>query len=284
MKKNYKKRKKENFLFSIICATVGMNTGLDRLCKSLSSQIYKNFELIICDQNNHLLNKKIIDKYNNIKIKFIKSRKGLSIARNKGIDSSIGDYLIFLDDDIKLNKYYLFKINKILENKKHDIIAYKVVNNNKSLLRYPKVNRYLSTTYEIFNSISSVSFVINSKKKLYFNKNLGLGSKNIYQSGEETDFLLNAKRKFNYKIFFTTSIEINHKSKNISLLHALKKSFLYGCGWGYVVKRNNLNYGFILSNFLKIFLNIIYHFLTLNFKKMLISILTLAGRLFSFAK
>tara|TARA_B110000967_G_scaffold209688_1_gene267085 strand:+ start:7345 stop:8193 length:849 start_codon:yes stop_codon:yes gene_type:complete len=281
MKKNYKKEKK--IKFSIICATVGSDRKLIQLCDSLNNQEYKNFELIVCDQNKNELNQKIKKIYKNTKIKFIKSKIGLSIARNKGILFSQGDYLVFLDDDIILEKKYLKKINQLLKTRKYDVVAYSVINkNNKPLLKYPKKNGYIKKLDQIFNCISSVSFVVKNNNKIYFDKNLGLGSKNVHQSGEETDLLLRLVKKFKYKIFFTKDVKIIHNNKHLPIRNILKKSFFYGCGWSYVVKKNNLNFNFILKNFVKIILNIIYHFLTLNLKKSLSSFSTLIGRIYGF--
>jgi len=281
MKKFYKQRKKTEYRFSIICATIGKYNQINKLCESLNRQIYKNFELIICDQNKNNYNKNFIHIYKSLDIKFIKSKKGISKARNKGIKLSKGDFLIFLDDDIIVERNYLYKINNLLIKKRHNIIAYNVVNLQKNtLLNYPKKNCYLNSTYQIFNSISSVSFVLDNKYRILFNENLGLGSKNIYQSGEETDFILRAVKKFDYKIYFKKSIRVIHQKIELPFFDELKKKFLYGCGWGFVVKKNKLDSNFIIKNLIKIFLNTGYHFFTLNFKKMSISISTLLGRIY----
>jgi len=280
MTKFYKKRKKQKYKFSIICATIGKYNQINKLCKSLDRQIYKNFELIICDQNKNNHNKNYIITYKNLNIKFIKTKKGISRARNKGIQLSRGEFLIFLDDDIIVERNYLNKINNLLTKKRHNIIAYKVVDlKNNTLLNYPKKNCYLSNDYQIFNSISSVSFVIDSKYRIFFTENLGLGSKNIYQSGEETDFIFKAVKKLNYKIYFDKSIRVIHLRKGRPFLSELKKNFFYGCGWSFVVKKNKLDH-FIIKSFIRIFLNIGYHFLTLNLKKMSLSISTILGRIY----
>ena len=193
---------------------------------------------------------------------------------------SQGEFLIFLDDDIIVEKNYLNQISNLLIKKRHNIIAYNVVDlKNNKLLNYPKKNCYLNNNYQIFNSISSVSFVIDGKYRIFFNENLGLGSKNIYQSGEETDFILKAVKELNYKIYFDKSIRVIHNRKERPFLSELKKNFLYGCGWSFVVKKNKLN-NFIIKNFIKIFLNMGYHFLTLNLKKMSLSISTILGRVY----
>ena len=284
MLKNYKKKKEKNF-FSIICATINNLNRIKKICDCLQKQEYKNFELIICDQNKHNNNKVVKSIYKNLKIQFIKSNVGLSKARNKGISVSKGNFLIFLDDDVTFKKNYLKKINNLLNKKDHKIIAYRVVDKlNKPLLNYPKKSCYLENLNHIFNSISSVSFVINNKKKILFDSKIGLGSNDIYQSGEETDFIIRAIKKFKYKIFYDKSIKVIHTSEKITLKNYIKKSFLYGCGWSYIVKKNNLGFNFIIRSILKICLNLCYHILSLNFKKTLQSLFTILGRIYALIK
>ena len=255
------------------------------MCNSLQKQKYKNFELIICDQNRHDNNKIVKKIYKNLKIKFIKSSVGLSKARNKGISISKGNFLIFLDDDITFKENYLKKINDLLNKKNHEIIAYKVIDKlNRPLLNYPKKNCDLENLSQVFNSISSVSFVISNKKRIFFDNKIGLGSNNIYQSGEETDLIIRAKREFKYKIFYSKSIKVIHDNERITLKNNIKKSFLYGCGWSYVVKKNNLSFNFTTRSILKISLNFCYHILSLNFNKTLQSLFTILGRIYGLIK
>ena len=280
MQKNlFRRRIKKNF-FSIICATLGNDTKLINLCNSLKNQNYKKFELIICDQNRENFNKVILKKFKNFKIKFFKTKIGLSKSRNFGIKKAKGNFLIFLDDDIILRKNYLSKINKNLNNLKCDIICYRVDNLNQGyLLNYPSVSRYILNDDEIFNHISSVSFVIKNNNLILFDENLGLGSNYKFQSGEETDLILRVKRKYNYTIYFLNSITIYHSESKKSFSSIIKKKYLYGCGWSRVVKKNKLSFLFKYKNIFKILLNFIFHIITLNFRKSCFSLANLLGRL-----
>ncbi len=275
------KKKKRRYFFSIVCATIGKKNSLNKLCYCLSKQKYKNFELIICDQNKQNFNLELKRKYRNIQIKFLKCSIGLSISRNKGIKRSKGDYLIFLDDDIIVKSDYLKKINHFFNTFNTDIMAYNVYNfKNNPLLNYPKKSCYLNTKEEIFSSISSVSFVISNKEKIMFDTNLGLGSKSIYQSGEETDLIIRSFKKLNYKIYFKKTIKIFHNEKNYPILSQMKKSFYYGCGWSYVAKKNGLGFQFIIKNIFLIILNFGFNLISLNFLKSLKSLSTFMGRIF----
>lgn len=281
MKKIYKKIKKRRILFSIICATKGNENRLKELCNSLNNQKFKNFELIICDQNKNNKNKLLLKIFKNLRIKYIKSKVGLSIARNKGINLSKGDFLIFLDDDITLENTFLKKIKELLDKKSYNVIAYSVEDENKKkFLNYPKKSGYLISPNQIFNSISSVSFVINNKNKLFFDEEIGLGSKYIYQSGEETDYIFRNIKKFKYKVYFEKSIFVKHKNKKNNFFREINKAFYYGCGWSYVAKKNSLGFQFIIKNIFLIILNFGFNLLSFNFLKSLKSLSTFMGRVF----
>lgn len=94
-------------LVSIIIPTFGRSFTLKRAIDSVLLQTYKNFEIIIVDDNNpntegRIETEKIISEYkDNPLINYLqhKENKNGAAARNTGIDNSKGDYICFLDDD-----------------------------------------------------------------------------------------------------------------------------------------------------------------------------------------
>ena len=96
-------------LISVIVATYRQDKLLSRALNSLAEQTYKNFEIILIDDNadkywnNQTQN--IIEAFKqsfpNIKLSCIVNETNLGSAqtRNVGIDASDGDYITFLDDD-----------------------------------------------------------------------------------------------------------------------------------------------------------------------------------------
>ena len=86
---------------SLIMPTINTYDELDLFLKSLSIQTYKNFELIVIDQNNELNIVDLIEKYqNDFDIKYNKSYElGLSLNRTKGLFRMDGEIVGFPDDD-----------------------------------------------------------------------------------------------------------------------------------------------------------------------------------------
>jgi len=86
-------------LVSIIIPTIGRRARLKRAVKSVHAQFYEPYELIIVGgSNDDGISSYIIDL--DISAKYLEqSEKGLSNARNIGIEAASGDYVAFLDDD-----------------------------------------------------------------------------------------------------------------------------------------------------------------------------------------
>ncbi|EMF1949451.1 glycosyltransferase family 2 protein [Proteus mirabilis] len=114
-------------LVSVIIPTYGRPHFLEKALDSILSQSYKNIEIIVVDDNpnnsNHKKTKEIINKHKHKhKHKIIYIFDGInvggSLARNKGIIESKGEYITFLDDD---DIYLKYKVEKQVEH---------IINNN----------------------------------------------------------------------------------------------------------------------------------------------------------
>ena len=132
---------------SIIIPVYNAEEFLPNCLNVLTSQSYKNYELIVVNDGSLGNCKEIVEKYmnNNNKIKYIEHEvnKGLFQARITGFYNSTGDYIAFLDaDDYLSNDYYRELIEKA-ENTKSDIVFSNVVmdygNNNRKIFNLCKL-------------------------------------------------------------------------------------------------------------------------------------------------
>ena len=76
---------------SIILPNFNSSEFIKQTLKSIISQTYKNWEIIIVDDNSNNKTKKILSKYKNnkkIKIFFLKKNKGQGFCRNLAIKKS----------------------------------------------------------------------------------------------------------------------------------------------------------------------------------------------------
>ena len=105
-------RNKDNdsILVSVIIPIYNASKYLERCLSSLCKQSLKNIEIICIDDgstdNSAQIIKKFENKYKNVKAYYIENN-GAAYARNLGLSSAIGDYVIFLDADDYFYKSFL---------------------------------------------------------------------------------------------------------------------------------------------------------------------------------
>lgn len=90
------------YKISIIIPVYNVENYIQQSVDSVLNQTYKNLEIILVDDGSKDSSGKICDEYKNIdtRIKVIhKKNGGLSSARNAGIESATGKYIMFLDSD-----------------------------------------------------------------------------------------------------------------------------------------------------------------------------------------
>lgn len=113
---------KKTPFFSIIIPTLNEENYISRLLKTINFQKYKSFEVIIVDNGSKDETIPIVRKFRNrhdLEIKVVKcSQRGISYARNHGVQFSKGKYLVFFDADARLDRNWLDIAHKsILDNK-----------------------------------------------------------------------------------------------------------------------------------------------------------------------
>jgi len=98
--KNFNKKQK----FSIIIPTYNRANLLSRAIKSILSQTYQNFELIIINDGSTDDTEKVVSSFDSNKIIYIKheKNKGAYAGVNTGLQSSRGEFIMLLGDDDEL--------------------------------------------------------------------------------------------------------------------------------------------------------------------------------------
>lgn len=98
---------------SIIVPIYNMDQYLEKCIESIIEQSYKNIEIILINDGSIDKSEIICKKYQmkDCRIKLISSKnKGVSNARNLGIEASTGEYIAFIDPDDTVNKKYIEKL------------------------------------------------------------------------------------------------------------------------------------------------------------------------------
>lgn len=153
--------KKKNPLVSVIIPVYNVKPFLEKSINSVVKQSYINLEIIVIDDGSNDGSSELLDKYINnnskpILLKHIKN-KGLSNARNTGINLATGDYLLFLDGDDWLDKSAIQNLINIIQNSesKIDLIMFPYVREfgNRSLKRQLFSERYKTFDNKEFEKV-----------------------------------------------------------------------------------------------------------------------------------
>ncbi|NJD51864.1 MAG: glycosyltransferase family 2 protein [Candidatus Methanoperedens sp.] len=130
---------------SIIICTKDRLQDLMNCLESILAQSIMPDEIIIIDSSNSEEN---IDKlrkfiHKNDFIKHYTIRVGLTRARNAGIEKSRGEIIIFVDDDVILDKDYLYEILKIFDSYENvGLVTGDIIQADMLTRTFPKLIRY----------------------------------------------------------------------------------------------------------------------------------------------
>ena len=124
---------------SIIVPCYNVEKYVSDCLDSLLNQTFKDFEIICVNDGSTDSTLEILEKYskkdNRIKI-ITQKNKGLSGARNTGIDAANGDYIAFLDSDDWVSKNFYLKLYEAITKNDCDIAAATIIRKRKNSEKY----------------------------------------------------------------------------------------------------------------------------------------------------
>jgi N-acetylglucosaminyl-diphospho-decaprenol L-rhamnosyltransferase len=137
-------------MVSIIIANYNSSFSLEKCVNSIYEKLFiYDFEVIIVDNNSSDESKIfLLNEINRSKVIFNVSNFGFAKACNIGAENSIGNYLLFLNPDTKIDKLNLFDLCNLYEGDKNiGIIGIKQYDVNrkisKSCAKFPSISQYL---------------------------------------------------------------------------------------------------------------------------------------------
>ena len=228
-------------LISIITPALNLEKYIERCIKSVISQTYQNFELLIVDNGSTDNTTNIVNTYSKIdnRIKLLNCpEKGVSKARNYALREIAGDYVCFVDGDDAIAPDYLFDLYTNLKTTDSDlsICSYKRQKHIKPI-KQPK--KYKKTTMDnleaIKRTICDVKFngVVWGKlfkksliknicfdESIHFSEDLLFCVEYLYNCKKVTYF---SKKLYHYFVRSNSTVLGNFNEKKLTCLDCLDK-------------------------------------------------------------
>lgn len=111
---------------SVIVPAYNSEKYINQCITSIMQQTYKNVEIIIINDGSNDSTKNKIEELSRVdsRIKlFTQLNSGPSVARNKGIDEAVGEYVLFVDSDDKIEEVYIEKLVNKMINHYYDVVC-----------------------------------------------------------------------------------------------------------------------------------------------------------------
>lgn len=231
--------------FSLLMTTLNRVIELEKFLKCLNQQTYREFELIVVDQNQDDRLDTILYPYKNLFsiLHIHSSSRGASSGRNEGLQLINGDIVGFPDDDCWYSKDLLGTLAErfSMESKLDGIIGRIIDIEGNDFARFPKHGIFVSKRNVFECSCTTVVFLRTYVVKEIgtFDEQLGPGARTLWQSGDDTDYITRAIQK-GFRLLYDPNIIVYHprKSKENDL-NSLQRAYGYGCGMGKVLKKHN---------------------------------------------
>ena len=173
---------------SIIVPAYNCERFIAKCLDSLLAQSYKDYEIIVVDNNSIDRTPVIVDEYakNNTKISSISCKKqGVSCARNAGLKAATGDFVSFVDSDDYIDPDMFTDLMNVINDKKVDIAVCgaqaetesgELIPGENSASDYTgsdPVKRYLCLPAQPFAKLIRRTIIVDHK--VSFNEDISLG-------------------------------------------------------------------------------------------------------------
>lgn len=225
---------------SLILATLGRDRDVSEFLESLKSQTFKDFELIIIDQNKDGKIDVIVEQYTDcLEIKHVKvSFTGNARARDYGIGLAQGRIVAFPDDDCAYDKHVLEKVVAEFARRKNLSIlvagSYDFSTRQFSIGVNSRKAQYFSR-FQMMGVEFTQFFDLNriDSSQFHLDHDFGIGSK--YSGGEGFELLYRLLRAGS-PAFYTPGIKIYHPDKDHYKL-GTGRMLMYSTGVGAYIRK-----------------------------------------------
>jgi glycosyltransferase involved in cell wall biosynthesis len=221
----------------LVGATVGRSDELGGVLDSLEAQGYERLRVIVVDQNDDERVAEIV-RGHSVDLKHVRSRRGLSRARNAGLELIEADIVAFADDDCVYPPGLLERIaDRFVSNPKLDGLTGRAEDGDGRSSSSWKADAAKLTDDNLWNR--AISFSIFLRRDVVvrvgtFDERLGLGSPEPWSSGEEIDYLIRAVRA-GAQVEYDPTLVVQHAVPE----RDARVAFRDGASVGYLLRKHD---------------------------------------------
>jgi GT2 family glycosyltransferase len=230
--------------FDLVVATVGRVDELSALLDSLERQTYSAFRVLVVDQNDDDRLVPVLAGRDGLEIEHLRSSLGLSHARNVALANAHADVVAFPDDDCTYVPDLLERVARLLEARPDlaGVTGILVGDDGSTSERWPAERRALDV-HNVWHG-GGCSGTLFLRRPLVdriggFDEQMGFGSGNPWELGEETDVLVRALLS-GARIEQEPSLIVTHVERSYTGDDLLAYARRTGGGIGYVLGKNRL--------------------------------------------
>jgi glycosyltransferase involved in cell wall biosynthesis len=226
--------------FDLVVATVGRVSELDRLLDSLQRQTHDRLRVILVDQNEDERLAPVVERHARLAVVRVRSGRGLSRARNRGLQEVTSDVVAFPDDDCVYPEDLLARVGRRLQGETLAGVTGRAVNADGRSERTWKADPTTLTEENLWNRAISYTIFLRADvvgRVGSFDEELGLGSGTRWSSGEEIDYLVRAIR-LGSRIAYDPAITVIHdeRARDLGAARALRDRD--GASVGYILRKH----------------------------------------------
>jgi glycosyltransferase involved in cell wall biosynthesis len=227
--------------FSLILATRGRTEEPGRFLAALGAQTERDFELIVVDQNDDDRLLPVLAPYReSFALRHLRSRPGLSRARNAALPHATGEVLAFPDDDCVYPA-------GLLEGAAHffqthpgtDGIAVRLVGEDGAAQLEERGDARAVTRLNLFGGAASCVLFLRRRVVASvggFDETLGLGAGTPWGAGEDIDYPLRALDA-GFRLQYVAGLAVVHPPHR-DTEYTLRRALPYAAGFGRVCRKH----------------------------------------------
>jgi len=244
-------------MISIVVLTYNSKNFISPCLDSVFSQDYQDFEVIVVDNGSNDGTPELVKKYSKVILIENKENFGACKGRNQGIEASSGEWILTLDCDVVLEKYFFPKVIKKINSISFGIGALqpKILNNDHKTInscgiyltwfrrfydigRSKKDREQFSEMKHVFG-ISSACGLYRRKMLEDIKENTGYFDERFFFLVEDIDLSWRSVRK-GWRAIFCPDIVSYHSGGSCNFSYKLRQFFCFRNRYYSIVKNEGL--------------------------------------------